>query len=62
MDTPQPNLPPHEVADDAAFLAAVEEGIADAEAGLTVPYEDVRRWVLSWGTENELPPPQWQSD
>lgn len=44
-------------ADDAAFIAAVEEGISDLNAGRTVPYEDVRRWLLSWGTENELPPP-----
>ncbi|MBF0561404.1 MAG: CopG family transcriptional regulator [Alphaproteobacteria bacterium] len=41
----------------AAFLAAVDDGIDDANAGRTVPYEDVRRWLLSWGTENELPPP-----
>ena len=44
--------------DDAAFVAAVEEGLADLEAGRTVPYEDVRRWLLSWGTEGELPPPE----
>lgn len=43
--------------DMAAFVAAVEEGLADLDAGRTVPYEDVRRWLLSWGTENELPPP-----
>lgn len=43
--------------DTAAFVAAVEEGIAAADAGRTVPYEAVRRWLLSWGTENELPPP-----
>lgn len=43
--------------DTAAFVAAVEEGIAAADAGHTVPYEAVRRWLLSWGTENELPPP-----
>ena len=35
--------------DAAAFLAAVDAGIADADAGRTVPYEDVRRWLLSWG-------------
>ena len=43
--------------DTAAFIQAVQEGIADADAGRTVPYEDVRRWLLSWGTEAELPPP-----
>lgn len=44
--------------DDAEFAAAVNEGLADAEAGRVVPYEKVRRWLLSWGTENELPPPK----
>jgi len=42
--------------DTTAFRAAVDAGVADA--GRTVPYEDVRRWLLSWGTENELPPPE----
>jgi len=46
-------LPDH---DTAAFLAAVEEGLADADAGRTVLHEDVRRWLLSWGTESELHP------
>lgn len=41
----------------AAFIKAVEDGIADADAGRTAPYEDVRRWLLSWGAETELPSP-----
>ena len=45
----------------AAFVAAVQEGIDAANAGRTNPYEDVRRWVLSWGTANELQPPQRSS-
>ncbi len=45
-------------AERAAFLAAVDEGLADAKAGRTVPYEKVRRWLLSWGTDKELPPPK----
>ena len=44
--------------DEAEFLAAVEEGLAEAEAGQSIPYDKVRRWLLSWGTENELPPPE----
>jgi predicted transcriptional regulator len=44
--------------EDAEFLAAVEEGIADADAGRMIPYEKVRRWLLSWGTDKELPPPR----
>lgn len=42
----------------AAFLAAVQEGRDDIEAGRFVPYEKVRRWLLSWGTDHELPPPE----
>ena len=42
---------------DEAFLTAVQEGIEDADAGRTVPYDEIRRWVLSWGSEGELPPP-----
>ena len=44
--------------DEAALVAAVQEGIEAADAGRTLPYEDVRRWVLSWGTPEELPPPR----
>lgn len=44
--------------DDAEFLKAVEEGIADADAGRVIPLQRIRRWLLSWGTENELPPPE----
>ena len=43
------------VAEDAAFTAAVDEGLASLDVGRSVPYEDVRRWLLSWGAENELP-------
>jgi hypothetical protein len=38
----------------AAKRAAVLEGIASADAGRIVPYADVRRWLLSWGTKDEL--------
>ena len=49
---------PEAESEDAEFLAAVEEGLADAKAGRSIPYEKIRRWLLSWGTENELPPPE----
>ena len=42
----------------AAYLAAIDEGLADLDAGRSIPYEKIRRWLLSWGTENELPPPE----
>lgn len=40
------------------FEAAVRKGLADADAGRTIPYEKIRRWLLSWGTDKELPPPK----
>lgn len=42
--------------DVAAFMEAVREGIAAADAGRTVPYEAVRCWLLSWGTDAEQSP------
>lgn len=44
--------------DDRAFLEGVDEGLADASAGRVTPYEKVRRWLLSWGSDKELPPPK----
>jgi predicted transcriptional regulator len=43
---------------DPEFAAAVNEGLADAKAGRVTPYEQVRRWLLSWGSDKELPPPE----
>ena len=31
---------------------------ADAAAGRVVPHEDVARWLASWGTPHETPPPK----
>ena len=42
----------------AAFIAAVEEAIVEADAGLGRPLEDLIPWLLSWGKEGELPPPE----
>jgi predicted transcriptional regulator len=47
---------------DAADREAEEQALAEAEAALAaghvIPYGEVRRWLLSWGTETELPPPK----
>lgn len=43
---------------DPEFEAAIREGQEDADAGRLTPYEKVRRWLLSWGSENELPLPE----
>jgi len=79
LENPAPVV---DVADEKT-LAAIDEGMRDAEAGRTVPAEEVRRllaevrqadrqvesghyikhegmkaWLLSWGTDRELPPPK----
>lgn len=38
-------------------LAEIEEGLKDADAGRVVAHEEVRRWLNSWGTDNEQAPP-----
>lgn len=57
MALPTP-LPRPDDAEDVAFQQAIAEGLASLDTGRSVPYEDARRWLLSWGTENELPPPE----
>jgi predicted transcriptional regulator len=39
-------------------LERIREGLADAKAGRVLPHEEVARWLESWGTEDELPPPK----
>ena len=39
-------------------LAAIEEGIRDADAGRVVPHDDVAAWVRSWGKPDESSPPE----
>jgi predicted transcriptional regulator len=43
---------------DPNYVAAVEDARAEVDSGKTVSYERVRRWLLSWGTEKELPRPR----
>ncbi len=33
------------------------EAVADFEAGRVISHEAMKRWLLSWGTPGELPPP-----
>ena len=35
----------------------LRERIAEADKGVFISEEAMNRWVDSWGTENELPPP-----
>jgi predicted transcriptional regulator len=44
--------------DAVADAAADAEGLADLEAGRVVTHENMKAWLLSWGTPGELPPPR----
>ena len=39
-------------------VAAIDAGIAAADAGRVVAHEDVVAWVQSWGRPDELPMPE----
>lgn len=47
------DMSPEETAD---FLRAVEESLADKRPN--VSFDKVRKWLLSWGTDNVLPRPE----
>ena len=47
-----------EVSVDANTLAAIDRGIADADAGRTVPLEEVRQLVPQWISKFESPKPR----
>lgn len=44
--------------EDPELREAIERGLADIEAGRVVSHEEVVRWLQSWGTDHELPPPK----
>jgi predicted transcriptional regulator len=40
------------------FFRSVAEGIADSETGRVVDHKKVRRWLESWGTDQEKEAPK----
>jgi predicted transcriptional regulator len=40
------------------MLAEMRQADRQVEAGHYVPHEDMKAWLLSWGTDQELPPPK----
>lgn len=38
------------------------EGEADADAGRVIPHEAVKAWLVSWGTDHELPRPKYPGE
>lgn len=44
--------------DDEEDVRLDAEADADIAAGRVISWDAVRRWMLSWGTNAELPPPE----
>jgi predicted transcriptional regulator len=55
IPNPAPSL--FDPADDAEEARAMAEAEAALAAGRVVSHEAVTRWLQSWGTADELPPP-----
>lgn len=49
--------PPSTDAKCEGKLRAIAEARADVVAGRIIRHEDMVRWLRSWGTPDELPPP-----
>jgi|ERR1700733_8039462 predicted transcriptional regulator len=46
------------VADQERLLAEIRQADRQMKSGHYVSNEDMRAWLLSWGTGHELPPPK----
>jgi predicted transcriptional regulator len=46
------------VADQERMLAELRQSDRQVESGHYIRHEDMKAWLLSWGTKNELPPPK----
>jgi len=45
------------VSDQQRMLADVRQADRQLKAGHFVKHEGMKAWLLSWGTDHELPPP-----
>jgi len=46
------------VADQERLLAELRQADRDVRNGHFIRDEDMKAWLLSWGTDHELPPPR----
>src|SRR5437588_12064093 len=46
------------VADQERLLAEVRQADRQVKTGHYIRHEDMKAWLLSWGTDRELPPPK----
>ena len=46
------------VADQERMLAEVRQADRQVKSGHYIRHEDMKAWLLSWGTKREVPPPK----
>jgi len=46
------------VADQERMRAEIRQADRHAQSGHYIKHEDMKAWLLSWGTNRELPPPK----
>src|SRR6266478_106922 len=46
------------VSDQERMLAEIRQAGRQVKAGHYVKHEEMKAWLLSWGTQQELPPPK----
>ena len=46
------------VADQERMLGEIRRADRQVKSGHYVSHEDMKAWLLSWGTDHELPPPK----
>lgn len=46
------------VSDQERMLAEVRKADGQVKSGHYIRHEDMKAWLLSWGTKRELPPPK----
>lgn len=51
MNTAQ--LIQHDDEETKRYIEAVTEGLNEADQGRVQSYDDIRKWLLSWGTDSE---------
>ncbi|MBI3644688.1 MAG: ribbon-helix-helix protein, CopG family [Acidobacteriales bacterium] len=46
------------LADQERMLAEIRQSDRQVKSGHYIRHEDMKAWLLSWGTDRELPPPK----
>ena len=46
------------VSDQERLLAEARQGSRQVKAGHYIKHDEMKAWLLSWGTDHELPPPK----